>query len=82
MALALRKGVVTKDSWESKEVSDMKNLLLLSVLGLGLLAAPAAQAQPASVAVRIGVGPVVVGAPPVCAYGYFPDYPYACAPYG
>ena len=33
--------------------------------------------------VRVGVGiGVGVAGPPVCAYGYYPDYPYACAPYG
>ena len=44
----------------------------------------------AQVSVGIGVGPVGVGigAPayygpaPVCAYGYYDYYPYACAPYG
>jgi hypothetical protein len=35
-----------------------------------------------SVGVGVGVGPVVVGAAPVCSYGYYPYYPYACAPYG
>jgi hypothetical protein len=29
----------------------------------------------------VGVGIGVAG-PPACAYGYYPDYPYACAPYG
>ena len=58
----------------------MKKLMLLSLLGVGLMAAPFAQAQP--VVFGVGVGPVYVGAPPVCAYGYYPYYPYACAPYG
>ncbi len=49
---------------------------------VALLAMPLAYAQAGvSVGVGIGVGPVVAGAP-VCAYGYYPDYPYACAPYG
>src|SRR5271157_1851754 len=26
--------------------------------------------------------PVYVGPPPVCPYGYYPYYPYTCAPYG
>jgi len=35
----------------------------------------------------VGVGPALVPAPlvygpPVCAWGYYPYYPYACAPYG
>ena len=30
---------------------------------------------------RSRIGGYVAG-PPVCSYGYYPDYPYACAPYG
>ena len=33
------------------------------------------------VGVGVGFGGYVAG-PPVCAYGYYPDYPYGCAPYG
>src|SRR5271170_1493212 len=63
--------------------------VLRSLLLLGLLAIPAAFAY-SQVAVGIGVGPVVapIGydgyayGPPVCSYGYYPYYPYACAPYG
>lgn len=59
----------------------MKKLMLLSLLGFCLLAAPPAHA--ARVVVGFGFGaPVYVGPPPVCAYGYYPYYPYACAPYG
>jgi hypothetical protein len=49
---------------------------------LALLALPLAFAQ---AEVRVGVGIGVggyVGGPPVCAYGYYPDAPYGCAPYG
>jgi hypothetical protein len=62
--------------------------ILRSLLLLSLLAIPAAFAH-SQVAVGIGVGPVVAGyddgyayGPPVCAYGYYPYYPYACSPYG
>jgi hypothetical protein len=49
---------------------------------LALLTLPLAYSQAAvRVGVGIGVGGYVAG-PPVCAYGYYPDYPYACAPYG
>jgi hypothetical protein len=51
---------------------------------LALLAMPLAYSQAqvrVGVGVGIGVGPVAAGAP-VCSYGYYPDYPYACAPYG
>jgi len=54
---------------------------VLVVLALCLIAVPAAHAQPVVVSVGIGA-PVVVAGPPVCAYGYYPYYPYACAPYG
>jgi hypothetical protein len=47
---------------------------------LALLAMPLAYSQ-AAVIVGVGVG-VGVGGPPVCAYGYYPDAPYGCAPYG
>jgi hypothetical protein len=57
----------------------LKYVALLAVLLF--VAAGSAQAQ-----VRIGVrvGPVYtsVGAAPVCPYGYYGYYPYACAPYG
>ena len=49
---------------------------------LALLTLPVAYSQAGvRVGVGIGVGGYVAG-PPVCAYGYYPDYPYACAPYG
>lgn len=60
----------------------MKKLMLLSVLSVGLMAAvPSAQAG-VSVGIGIGVGPAYVGPAPICAYGYYSYYPYACAPYG
>jgi len=58
----------------------MKSLRLLTLLGLCLLVAPHAKA--ASIGVAIGVGPAYVGPAPVCPYGYYDYYPYACAPYG
>ncbi|MGA9973426.1 MAG: hypothetical protein WBP98_01395, partial [Candidatus Sulfotelmatobacter sp.] len=53
----------------------LKYLALVGVLMLPLAFAP----QPAQA--QIGVG-VDIGAPPICAYGYYGYYPYACAPYG
>ena len=47
---------------------------------LALLALPLAYSQ-AEVRIGVGFGGYVAG-PPVCAYGYYPDDPYACAPYG
>jgi len=52
-----------------------------------LLALPFAVAAHAQVMWGVGVGPVLVAAPddyspPVCDWGYYAYYPYACAPYG
>jgi hypothetical protein len=60
----------------------MRYLKYLALLGVLVLAvAGSAQAQ---VAVGVRVGPVVagLGPAPVCAYGYYGYYPYACVPYG
>jgi len=54
----------------------LKYLALLSVLLV-----PLAYSQ-AEVAFGVGIGPGYVAGPPVCEYGYYQDYPYACAPYG
>ncbi|MGH9717454.1 MAG: hypothetical protein ACRD4R_12115 [Candidatus Acidiferrales bacterium] len=65
----------------------MRTLKYAAVIGLfvGLAGVTASTASAhVDVSVGIGIGPaaVVVGAPPVCAYGYYSDAPYACAPYG
>jgi hypothetical protein len=57
-----------------------KYLMVFALLGICLAVAPNAHAQ--RVVVGVGVGPGYVGAAPVCAYGYYSYYPYACAPYG
>ena len=59
----------------------MRYLKYLVLLGVLLMGAGYAQAQ---FRVGIGVGPVYagIGGAPVCAYGYYAYYPYACAPYG
>ncbi|MFZ1159946.1 MAG: hypothetical protein WAO10_19325 [Candidatus Sulfotelmatobacter sp.] len=48
---------------------------------LAVLMVPLAYSQ-AQVGVGVDVGPGYVGAAPVCDYGYYSYYPYACAPYG
>lgn len=50
---------------------------------LAVLALPAAYSQ-AQVAIGVQIGPNygLYNAPPVCEYGYYSYYPYACAPYG
>ena len=59
----------------------MKYLRYLALLGL--LALPLAYSQAeVRFGVGIGFGPGCVSGPPACAYGYYSDYPYTCAPYG
>src|SRR5579872_5166617 len=65
-------------------MKNLKLMLFATILALPFLATSAAKAQ---VAVGVGVGPAVVDAPveygpPVCDWGYYPYYPYGCAPYG
>src|SRR5499425_2665459 len=48
----------------------------------GILLAVASVNAPAQVSIGVGIGPGYVAGPPVCAYGYYNYYPYACAPYG
>jgi hypothetical protein len=60
----------------------MRYLKYATLLGVLLFAAHAnAQVR---FGVAIGAAPVAVGVgpAPVCAYGYYGYYPYACAPYG
>lgn len=55
----------------------LKYLALLTVLMV-----PLAYSQ-AQVGVAVGIGgPGYLAGPPVCSYGYYDYYPYACAPYG
>jgi hypothetical protein len=54
----------------------LRYLTLLSFLVVPMLSAHA------GVAVGVSIGPGYVGPPPVCAYGYYSYYPYACAPRG
>jgi hypothetical protein len=52
----------------------LRYLALSAVVTFALASASKANAQ-----VAVGVG---IGGPPVCSYGYYDYYPYACAPYG
>jgi hypothetical protein len=57
----------------------LKYLALLAVLA-AFCAIPS-QAQ-VSIGVQIGPSYGFYNVPPVCPYGYYPDYPFGCAPYG
>jgi len=58
----------------------MKYLRYIALLALLTLPLAYSQAE-VRVGVGVGFGGYVAG-PPVCPYGYYPDYPYGCAPYG
>ena len=65
---------------ESGRGPEMRYLRIVGLLGICLFCASFAHAQ--RVVVGVGVGPAYIGPVPVCAYGYYDYYPYACAPYG
>jgi len=56
----------------------LRHLVLLSLLILPAVSAHAGVA----IGVGVGVAPGYIGPAPVCAYGYYSYYPYACAPQG
>jgi hypothetical protein len=60
----------------------MRSYLKYLVL-LALLLVPVAYSQ-AQVSIGVQIGPSygIYNAPPVCPYGFYPDYPFGCAPYG
>ena len=57
----------------------MRYLKYLALVGVLMLPLAYSQAQ---VSVGVGFGPGYGYGPPVCSYGYYNYYPYACAPYG
>jgi len=59
----------------------MRYLRYFALLAALVIPATYSQAQVA-VGVRVGPGLGYYGGPPVCPYGYYDYYPYACAPYG
>jgi hypothetical protein len=60
----------------------MRYIKYVAMLGL-VVALASGMASRANAQVRVGIGiGIGVGPAPVCAYGYYPSYPYACAPYG
>jgi hypothetical protein len=63
----------------------LRSAALPYVALLALLTLPLTYSQAqvrVGVGIGVGVGPGYVAGPPVCSYGYYPDAPYGCAPYG
>jgi len=65
----------------SKSGGPMRYLKYVALLAVLMVPFAYSQAQVA-VGIGVGVGPGYAAGPPVCAYGYYNYYPYACAPYG
>ena len=59
----------------------MRYLKYVALLAILMVPFAYSQAQ-VRVGIGVGVAPGYVAGPPVCAYGYYDYYPYACAPYG
>jgi len=59
----------------------MRYLKYVALLAVLMVPLAYSQAQ-VRVGIGVGVGPGYVAGPPVCTYGYYSYYPYACAPYG
>jgi hypothetical protein len=60
----------------------MRHLKYLALLGV--FVAVAAVPSPAQISIGVHIGPDYgyYHVPPACPYGYYPDYPFGCAPYG
>ena len=59
----------------------MRYLKYVALMTILMVPFAYSQAQ-VRVGIGVGVGPAYVAGPPLCAYGYYDYYPYACAPYG
>jgi len=59
----------------------MRYLKYVALLAILMVPFAYSQAQ-VRVGIGVGVAPGYVAGPPVCSYGYYDYYPYACAPYG
>jgi hypothetical protein len=59
----------------------MKYLKYLALVSVLMVPLAYSQAE-VRVGIGIGFGTGYVSGPPVCPYGYYSSYPYACAPYG
>src|SRR6201981_303513 len=62
--------------------SQMRYLKYAALVGILALSMSAVASEQVRVGIGVGTVGVAIGSPPVCAYGYYPYAPYACAPYG
>src|SRR5207253_9564901 len=77
---------LTPEAYWALRGGDSKMRFFRYLALLSILLVPAAAYSHAQVSVGIGIGAPVYGGyaypAPVCPYGYYGYYPYACAPYG
>ncbi len=60
----------------------LKYSLLIAILAIPLAFSQAQVRFGVTVGGPVYYGPGYVYGPPACVYGYYPYYPYTCAPYG
>ena len=60
----------------------VRYLKYLALLGVFVALAAATSPAQVSIGVHIGRDYGYYHVPPACPYGYYPDYPFGCAPYG
>jgi len=60
----------------------MRYLKYLALLGVFVVLAATPSPAQVSIGVQIGHDYGYYHVPPACPYGYYPDYPFGCAPYG
>jgi hypothetical protein len=60
----------------------MRYLKYLAMLGVFVVLAAVPSPAQVAIDVHIGRNYGYYHVPPACPYGYYPDYPFGCAPYG
>ena len=60
----------------------MRYVKYLAMLGVFVVLAATPSPAQVSIGVHIGRDYGYSHVPPACPYGYYPDYPFGCAPYG
>jgi len=60
----------------------MRYLKYLALLGVFVVVAATHSSAQVAIGIHIGRDYGYYHVPPACPYGYYPDYPFGCAPYG